>query len=187
MIEERRTVKCGSQSSRGCRGDVKIADDGQRREGWARDEGFISCHLPCAPIQYGSFQVYSARCLVGPAAAWVLFGLERVGKTLGSSGDAAGFSSWSTAPKSRFVGCNVLVNGDPSVVRSPRNTPVDGRCTGDFGLEQLAIQPLQRPDLARQEEAVSVHAAFFFLQGDCRALTPQRVRSKMLCRTSPRA
>jgi hypothetical protein len=34
-------------------------------------------------MQYGSFQVSSARRLVGRAEAWVLFGLERVGKTLG--------------------------------------------------------------------------------------------------------
>ena len=83
-------------------------------------------------------------------------------------------------PKRRFVGCGVLVNnGDPSSA-CPRDAPVDGRCTSGFGLEQLAIQPLECSDLARQEEAVSVHAAFFFLQGDCRALTPQRVRSRCL-------
>jgi hypothetical protein len=56
-------------------------------------------------------------------------------------------------------------------VRVAPDSPIDRRCTSDVGLEQLAIQPLECPDLARQEEAVSVHAGFFLLQGDCRALT----------------
>jgi hypothetical protein len=80
-------------------------------------------------MQYGSFPVCSARRLVGRAEAWVLFGLERVGKTLGviwgrCTMHGACFSSVLQSGgveciRKKVVGCDVLVNGDLGSAGAP--------------------------------------------------------------------
>jgi hypothetical protein len=66
--------------SRLSRGGVKIADDGQKCEEWARHEGFISCHNTTYLVR---------QCKIDPSEsawlaisldqqAWHLFGLERM-------------------------------------------------------------------------------------------------------------
>lgn len=74
-------------------------------------------------------QVRSARRLVGRAEAWVLFGLEREGKTLGviwgrCTMHGACFSSLLQSGggeciQKKVVGYNVLVNGDLGSAGAP--------------------------------------------------------------------
>lgn len=73
LIEEERWTVNAAHSLLGAVEEVvKIADEGQKHGEWARNDGFISCYLSCTPMQYGSFQVCSARHLVGRAGLGAL-------------------------------------------------------------------------------------------------------------------